>query len=646
MTYSMDFDLLSDISGHFDIERAITHTEALWQQLLTQRSMPQQDLRPTILNSWQRCLDLEVNPHRNTPPQLSVREIENRLQTRKEYLDVIQPIVAGMERIADLSRFIIAFADREGFLLMIYGNRQLKQEMDKLNSRVGNNMSERYAGTNAIGIALTTGQPSQVFHAEHFCQGLHNYSCIAIPIRDPFSQEIIGVLDFVSRVEDHQPHIFGMAAQMGRCIELEIYREEKEREDLFREQILDQMEGGIIVLNDDDRISQVNLKALDYLNVERKSILNKRLQDFDILSGWKDMEEPFWLSRDQNTEIFLKRRPIVHQQRTLGSFIFCEPIKKASKQVTSQKNTSIRRPIGRSPAFRDVLHVAEHTAQFNSNILISGETGTGKEVLARFIHRKSRRHDKPFVAVNCGSIPRELLGSELFGYKAGAFTGASKKGHISKFELANGGTLLLDEISEMPIESQVYLLRVIEEKVLTPLGGTQQIPVDVRIIAVSNKDLYKEVKAGRFRDDLFFRLNVVHINMPLLKERKEDIPLLVKHFIEDLSQSLLKRVEGLSPGIVDALMAYEWPGNVRELKNALEHAMVICPGEMITWEVLPEKIRNGGSVPDHLPEQERGRYLRFVRAFQESKGNITQAAKLLNVSRPTVYAWRKKFGLN
>lgn len=646
MTFPMDLDLLPDMQGHFDLERAITHTESLWEQLLTRQAIPQLDLRPMILNSWQRCLDLEINPYRHIPPQPSLKEIQNRLQASKEYLDVIQPIVANMEGIADLSRFIMAFADREGFLLMIYGNRQLKREMDKLNSRVGSNMSERYAGTNAIGVALATGQPSQVFHAEHFCRGLHNYSCIAIPIRDPFSQELIGVLDFVSRVENHQPHIFGMAIQMGRSIELEIYREKKEREDLFRALTLDHMGDGIIILDDNDRICQVNLKALDYLNLERKSILNKRFQDLDILSEWKDPEEPFWLAQGHDTELFLKRRRLVHQQRLIGSLIFLEPKKKVSKQFPIFQSPFIQRPIGRSPTFRHALQVAEHAAQFNSNIMVSGETGTGKEILAHYIHEKSQRRNKPFVALNCGSIPRELLGSELFGYKAGAFTGASKNGHISKFELANGGTLLLDEISEMPMESQVYLLRVIEERVLTPLGGTQQIPIDVRIIAISNKDLFQEVKADRFRSDLFFRLNVVHINMPTLKERKEDIPLLVEHFIEILSQALFKKVDGISPSALDALMAYEWPGNVRELKNTLEQAIVICPGETIIWEALPEQIRNGGAIPAHLSEKDRERYLHFIRAYQESKGNITKLAKLLNVSRPTVYAWRKKLGLN
>jgi transcriptional regulator with PAS, ATPase and Fis domain len=278
-------------------------------------------------------------------------------------------------------------------------------------------------------------------------------------------------------------------------------------------------------------------------------------------------------------------------------------------------------------------------------VLLVGETGTGKEVLARYLHRHSERRDQPFVAINCGSIPSDLLGSELFGYDGGAFTGAKRGGHPSKFELADGGTLLLDEISEMPLESQVYLLRVLEEHAVTRLGGTKAVPVNVRVVAASNQNLQELVAKGRFRSDLFFRLNVIRLELPRLSERQGDVELLARHFLEDLSGSVGRSLQGFTDGALHALAAYQWPGNVRELRNVVEQAMVLAPGELITYDSLPDYLVQSLQVPDHVSEEDRSRYLRFVHTYRELDGNISQVAKALNVSRPTVYAWREKFAV-
>jgi transcriptional regulator with PAS, ATPase and Fis domain len=211
--------------------------------------------------------------------------------------------------------------------------------------------------------------------------------------------------------------------------------------------------------------------------------------------------------------------------------------------------------------------------------------------------------------------------------------------------MAEGGTLLLDEISEMSMESQVYFLRVIEEKVVTRLGGTKKVPLDVRIIAASNRDINREVAEGRFRSDLFYRLNVVRINLPPLRERKEDIPSLVNHFIDTLSSTMLKKNSSIASDALSVLMAYDWPGNLRELRNIIEQSIVNSLGEVITWETLPDQIRNEVPALSHLPEKERKKYFTFLQAYQDTDGNITKVAQQLNVSRPTVYAWRKNLGL-
>ena len=647
---SFDFDLISSLQNSTNLKQAISRSEILWNLFQNKHTIPGDHLRPTISNSWQRCLESKVNPHRHTPPQLSTEQVQRRLRDHRQFLEVIQPVIINMEHLADLSRFIIAFADREGFILMIHGNQELRKQVDELNFRLGANWSERYAGTNAIGTALATGQPSQVFHAEHYCRALHKHTCTAVPIQDPTSKELIGILDFASHAEDHQPHIAGLAVQMGRCIELEIYRKEKEQEDFFRDSslqlTLDHLERGVIVLDANDRIRRVNHKALDYLKSKSDTVLNQAFHDLTMLGGWRDLEKPFSLPYSADTELCLSRKPLIYQRRLVGSLILMDPLKKTARQQAHREKPMPDYPIGHSARFLRAVQLAENAARFDSNILILGETGTGKEVVARFIHMKSKRQARPFVALNCGSIPQDLLGSELFGYQAGAFTGASNKGKPSKFELAHGGTLMLDEISEMPLESQVYLLRVIEEMSLTPLGGKQSIPFDVRIIATSNKDLSAEAKAARFRSDLYFRLNVVSIDLPPLRERKEDIPDLVEYFISFFSKSMSKRAIPMSKSALDALIAYDWPGNIRELGNALEQAMIISPGETINWDHLPEVIRSQSRVPDYLPEKERERYLDFVRTYHDANGNVTKVARLLNISRPTVYSWCKRFGLN
>ena len=634
-------------SGTPELTEHMSKMKGLWESFIKRQLFPRKELRPAILNSWQRCLNYEISPDGTSPPFLNPQELKDRIKMNQECIDALEPVVSSVDDLIECSNHLVALVDPEGFVLRTYGNQQIQDMLSRLNFGVGANWNERFAGTTAVGIALKTRQPTHVFHAEHYCQKLHQFSCTAVPIFDPLTKDIIGVLNFVAYIQDHQPHSMGMAMQMAKCIELEIYRSRKERDELFREYstqlMLDQMDRGIIVLDDQRYIRRANLKALDFLGVDGKELLHKKLNDLRILSNWKSLERPFFISGKKGTGVRLAHQPIVHQRRAIGSLILLE--KDNQKRFDADENDPPR-PLGQSRAFRQVLEYAENAAHFNSNVLILGETGSGKEVLARYIHQKSRRKENPFLAINCGCIPKDLLGSELFGYEDGAFTGARKKGKPSKFELADGGTLLLDEVSEMPHESQVYLLRVIEERAVTRLGGCKSINVDVRIIAAANKNLQEEVEAGRFRADLFFRLNVLRIHLPPLKERKEDIPLLSRHFIEILSESLEKRVEGFSGESMSALIAYDWPGNIRELRNTVEQAIVMCQGDIIQVGDLPEHIvRVSRDAPNSRNLKDGARYEQFIDAYHQCQGNITQIARLLNVSRPTVYAWRKKYGI-
>ncbi|MBN2196708.1 MAG: sigma-54-dependent Fis family transcriptional regulator [Polyangiaceae bacterium] len=321
--------------------------------------------------------------------------------------------------------------------------------------------------------------------------------------------------------------------------------------------------------------------------------------------------------------------------------------------------------IGRSPGIQEVCAVLDRVADTPTTVLISGESGTGKEVVARAVHENSARRDRPFIKVNCAAIPRDLMESELFGYERGAFTGAvgSKPG---RFELANLGTLFLDEIGSIPVEMQVKLLRALQESEFERVGGVKTIRVDVRVVAATNSDLKKEIALGTFRDDLYYRLNVVPIQLPPLRDRCGDIPFLVRHFVGKFNARLKKNVVGILPEAAARLEAYSWPGNIRELENVVERAVLFCDSDQIRPTDLPPELRDEsastpsppptsqpvspGSAADGLKEQVKAAMSRLereiiIKALDQTRGNVTHAARLLKISRKGLQLKMKELGL-
>src|SRR3984885_3736484 len=321
--------------------------------------------------------------------------------------------------------------------------------------------------------------------------------------------------------------------------------------------------------------------------------------------------------------------------------------------------------IGASQGIADLYAVLERVADTPTTVLITGESGTGKELVARALHEHSGRKDKPFIKVNCAAIPKELIESELFGYERGAFTGAvaSKPG---RFELATGGTLFLDEIGEIPIEMQVKLLRALQECEFERVGGIKTIRVDVRLVAATNRDLKRLIAGGGFREDLFYRLNVVPIRLPALRERTMDIPLLVEHFLVKFNERLKKKVEGTEPEASETLASYPWPGNIRELENVIERAVLFCDTAKLRASDLPPEIRGiqaranaprpeadlqaalagEGGLKEHVKVAMSRLERELVsRALQQTTGNVTHAARLLKISRKGLQLKMKELGL-
>jgi two-component system response regulator HydG len=316
--------------------------------------------------------------------------------------------------------------------------------------------------------------------------------------------------------------------------------------------------------------------------------------------------------------------------------------KHLKQEIRRRDRTGVVRPIGKSKRFNEVLKLAEQVAPTDSTVLITGESGTGKEVIARYIHSLSNRTDGPCLSINCGALPENLLESELFGHVKGSFTGAvrDKQG---LFAAARGGSFFLDEVGEMPPSLQIKLLRVLQEREAIPVGATEAIPVDVRIMAATNRDLEEEMRKATFRSDLFYRLNVIAINLPPLRERREDILLLIESFLQHLATEQQVEPKALSADTLDAVMVYEWPGNVRELENALEHAWVLSKANVIEPSALPERITKRKKEPlvsersyanPTLDVIERA-YIMYV--LQSEGGNKTRAAEVLGIDPSTLY---------
>jgi Transcriptional regulator containing PAS, AAA-type ATPase, and DNA-binding domains len=310
--------------------------------------------------------------------------------------------------------------------------------------------------------------------------------------------------------------------------------------------------------------------------------------------------------------------------------------------------------VGKDSKFTQVLKTAQAAASSSSNALLLGESGTGKDLFAQAMHNGSMRRPHPYVALNCAALPRELIASELFGYDEGAFTGARKSGNMGKFELADQGTIFLDEIGDMPLDLQASLLRVIEEKSVTRLGGTKLIPVNVRIIAATNKDLEYEIKRNRFRRDLYYRLAVIKITMPPLRERRHDILLLAEVFIEKYCKRFNKPPMQMAPEVKEAFLEYAWPGNIREIQNVIEGAIQLAPGNIITYDLVNQYFVDQASVhevehherieetaePD--PGSEKQALMEYLTKYKYNKSDVAQA---MGISRRTLYKRLKKYDL-
>lgn len=481
------------------------------------------------------------------------------------------------------------------------------------------------------------------------------------------------------RDEDSAEHSFAIALSTAKAIESQIKIEDVKDEILSKSQyqnaIVECSSDGFLTIDNKGILTYINQTGADILGIDREKSIGKYvgdLVDFEpvILSvlrtgkGYTDKEFIVGNERKGVKHHFVKSAIPIRDEagRIIGVIDHFRKIKRVHNMMRNLGGNYAKftfdNIIGNSSKIRECIRLGEIAARSSSNVLIYGESGTGKEMIAQSIHNASIRRNESFVSINCAAIPSELMESELFGYEGGAFTGALKSGQIGKFELADGGTIFLDEIGDMPLHMQAKLLRVLQEKQFTRVGGRDILEVDVRIICATNKDLLSECKKGNFREDLYYRLNVLNIYLPPLRERMEDLELLVQHFIKKIKEKINNNIEGISCEALDLLRQYHWPGNIRQLENVIERAINICPGKIIGVDEisinLPEEIKRQMLNETRFSEKLEEYTIKTLEEIEKeaiekvlsiTDNNISKAASLLKISRNTIYNKIRKYGI-
>lgn len=525
---------------------------------------------------------------------------------------------------------------------------------------IGSILTEDIQGTNCTGRCVIEKKLVYVLSSENYLPFLRqrHMDCAAAPIKD-VNNNIIGIITLtMGKNELFHYHSLGTvqaaADAISRQIQLQL---QLEKEKMF----IEALNEGIIVVDHNYHIHAINSYArqlfkleqsLDTSSISLQDIANFSKEDLQIFTSnnkYQDLELTIRLKNKSLLQCMLSVTPIPFNQ-----FILSIREKKRIHKITqkimgAQARYNFNSIIGHSSALQYAIDIAKLCSNNDSAVLILGESGTGKELFAQAIHNASKRKDEPFIAVNCGALPRELVQSELFGYVEGAFTGAKRGGVPGKFELAHGGTIFLDEIGDMPIEVQTNLLRVLQENEITRIGSKQSQKIDVRIIAATNKNLQQAIINGSFRQDLYYRLNVISIYVPALKDRTSDIPELIHNFQTRICASLQKPPVTFSDDVMQLLQQYPWPGNVRELENIIERCVNLSQNQLITLSDIPAEIAIFKTKTQSIPSNKRLKQhemKQIIECLHETQGNLRQCALLLGLSRGTLYNKLNKYNIN
>lgn len=639
-----------------------------WKNFIVRGVSQEDKVHPSVARSWERCRNLGLDPWSTEFPKCNPSLLQKKRTQYAELLSLAAPVMNYLYTLLDCN---ISICDSEGFVF------ELITPLKNYPRTLGAYTDEATCGNGAVTIALKEKIPMRTDGYEHYRIISQNHSGVSSPIM--IDNALVAVLNGVNPFGSLHDKALAMTITAAKLIEYCLMAGPKPAKPLeLRPRIktmIDDCSSPVLVLEHDGTIYTANhvfASSLAGSDTTGKSLGNYLADKHDLnrllANNYEQPSEEIEFKTNftpHKRETFRCRLLRKRQIRLLSGEVHTLLIFKNQGSAAQKINHSspscspvstphkLSKPhgidyIGESTAWSKVDSIVQKTAKFPSNVLLLGETGTGKEVVAKAIHQRSGRKGN-FVAINCGALPKDLLHSELFGYEEGAFTGARAHGSIGKFEHAHEGTLLLDEIGEMPLDMQVTLLRFLQERTITRINSNKPKKVDVRIIAATNKDMAELVRLGQFRQDLYYRLNVIEINLPPLHERKCDIPLLAEYFISELSRQYNVSSKQIHPAALQILCGYSWPGNVRELKNVIEKALILSEGLEITPDFLPEYIlpsqnATSQSIPStsRIGESEREHIINLLESYN---GNIFQTAKALKMSRNTLYRKIEKYNI-
>lgn len=629
---------------------------------------------PLIFESWKRSREYGIDPFGETKNEILDGPALDRLfEDNRLLIDISQPFLKRLYQSMKTTSFSVTLSDSNGYILQIM-QHEIHKDIHKLfRWSPGALWLEETCGTNAIGTLLKYKKPFQIIGAQHYMQWFHFITTSSAPILDPEGEMIGGITILALSIAAH-PHTLGMAIASAQAIENEL-RLRKALDRLqkafletdiaysLQKAIITSIPEALIAVNTEGKITAINTRARKLFGLE------DAVTDTPLKTVFSEEENPrFWnlingqdSFGDREIRIFSSKGPgdftltcnsIYSSGGTaIGKILIFSEIQRIKSLVNkfagAKANLKFSDIHGRNEKFRQMIDQAQVISKSPSNVLLLGESGTGKDILAQAIHNASPRRDGPYVAINCAAIPRDLIASELFGYAEGAFTGSRRGGSQGKFEMADGGTIFLDEIAETPLEIQAVLLRVIEDKCVIRIGSHQIRTVDVRIVCATNKDLIEEVSRGSFRKDLYYRLNVFNIHLPPLRERQDDIPLLTDAFIKKCASALGKTITRVDDKVTETFLHYAWPGNVRELQNAVERMVNYASSDRLTYDLVPPEIAGIDRSKRHYfdlvspDETEKNLMVRML-SLKFSKVRI---ARELNMSRATLFRKLKKYGL-
>lgn len=612
-------------------------------------------LRQVIEESWQRCVGTTSPLMSNGPEPVDEATLLKRQLANPDLFRAGELLMKQKENIFEDSGLIMLLADKDGFILSAHGDPIAFAQAEKIHLLPGSDWSEKQSGTNAIGTALTIQQSLEVYGSEHFCHGMNAWTCTAVPIKDPVTNDLLGVVNISglrpAYAQQNWALVNTIANRLQGLLKKRILSDHYHLVDHFSKQL---WRNQTVVLYDK----------------YQRPITSNHPAYLHHLKTTKDGQQ---VAEREEVE------PIYYEGELIGTIVHFDLSKttlKAPNNLAAVKSHPVfEQIIGSSPQLLETKRKALMLSKNRAAVLITGETGSGKERFSRAIHQlycaEMKENSLPFVALNCGAFPSELLAGELFGYIDGAFTGAKKGGQPGKLEAANGGVLFLDEIGEMPLNLQSYLLRVLEEGELYRLGCNTPRKVNFKLISATNRDLLKEVEAGNFRKDLYYRLAVTHLSLPPLRDCKSDILQLLNFYLTEIAKRDNLDPKTLSPEVIELLTQYHWPGNIRELRNTAENILLMSEQTIIGVKDLPSIILESQNqtpsiltqafnsvIPIKDPQDMEGLCTNLSTQLEQSecrsicltivdcKGNLSRAARRLGIAKSTLYNKIERYELN